>query len=234
MHSIEWLENGREFVPIIDGWECPLPDPRSMNFQTVLSILEAEDIVDYVRPMRLAEWKRELVFNRWRACYDLPEFDIAYHVTYLVDHFRSEIVADFAPLGLELGELWRGRKWQTIFDLISGLPSGAATTSALAMDEEHAKIMASQILDNEEGEGRDAEKEMSLRGWSSINSQLADIYDAVLSVGTTVIAVNATTPPKPPEQYPRPKSALEKEISRQRIARREEKHRDLVSRVLKK
>ena len=182
MHSIECLENGREFVPIVDGEECPLPDPRGMDFQTVLSILEAEDIVDYVRPMRLAEWKRELVFNRWRACYDLPEFDIAYHVTYLVDHFRSEIVADFAPLGLELGELWRGRKWQTIFDLISGLPSGAATTSALAMDEEHAKIMASQILDSEEGEGRDAEKE----------------------------------------------------ISRQRVTRREEKHRDLVSRVLKK
>ena len=73
MHSIEWLENGREFVPIIDGGECPLPDPRSMDFQTVLSILEAEDIVDCVQPMRLAEWKRELVFNRPRALRDHSE-----------------------------------------------------------------------------------------------------------------------------------------------------------------
>lgn len=232
MNGIEWLEaNGVPFVVRVGGEEYPLPDPRELDYQLILAVLEFEDPLSLVSNASLPEWKRRLICDRWRACWDLPEYEIAHHLVYLVDHFRAEIASDLLTIAnVDLSQMWRQRRWQTLFDLISTMPQGSASSAALAMDKEHARMLAGQILDQQEGD----DNTPALVGWTPVRGQLADIYDGILSVAHTLVAVNGGDVPKGDHSYPRPKTELERELERQKLERRKAKHSDLVARVLKR
>lgn len=237
-HMIELLE-APDFDVKVGGITFPLPDPRMMNFQDILVVLDCEDVLMFVTDSSIAEWKREKVFALWRGHWDLPTFRDAHHLAYLVDHYRSELTADLRRYeNCDLLELWRGRRWQTLLDLIAALPQGSLSQSALSASEEHAKNVAAQMLDKEEADKKAGitrpDDEISPVGWSQEMYLLADIYDAISAVYHVNLAANSKDQPKPPEPHARPKSILEIEIEKQRFERRKKRHEALAARVIRK
>jgi len=235
MQNIDILERGRggPMRIVVRGERFLLPDPADIDFQMVLLILREKHIPG---TPNMPEWQRARVFDRWAAHYDLPDFDSARRLAYLVDHYRSGLTYDLrSMLGCDLGELWRARRWRTLLDLIDHLPGHSWYAASVAMDEEHAKMLA-ESLAARQAAGEDVEKAgPSLVGWTPEVSQLANILDAVRHVAYSVVAVQiGKEAGQPPAPSPRPVTPLERELKRAEQARRKAAHDAIVARVLPK
>lgn len=204
------------------------PSPVEMHFQVVLQHLYLEHAP---QTPDMADWKRALVFERWRLAYDLPTFDQSRRLTYLVDHYRDALTADLTPIGVDLAEMWRSRRWRTLLAIIDRLPAHSHYASAVGDDEEHMKMLA-EAMANRKAED-EPKKPLSMIGWTREASLLEDVYDAVRHVAHTVAAVQlgqkAGQPPKPRE---RPMSPIQTAMAKATAARKEKAHKSLVARML--
>lgn len=248
MNDIDFLEHGRQCLTLLHaGREISLPDPRTLHYQVILAALHlrhapgtpgGEPWKDHsetlIHPM--PEWKRALVFERWRAAYDLPAFNDGQRLAYLVDKYRAPIAADLRMHAhMDLGELWRERRWVTILDVLDRLPGHSWFSSAVSMDEEHAAMMAESIQAQAAASGQQPEaKGPSLTGWTNEVAALTNVLDAVRAVQHTIVAVNSERGkvPEPPKPAPRPVTPLEKALKAAAFAARKAKHESLVARVL--
>lgn len=234
MKSIDLLEHGGgDFALRVDGYLVDMPDPREMHYQQVLMGL----YVGHVRwtPGDIPEWKRAAVFERWCAAWDLPSFNDARRLAYAVDHYRADLAHDLrVTAGVDLGDLWRARKWRTLLDLIDRLPGHSHYASAMANDEEYAKMVAEAMAARKKaGEAPPEDKGPALTTWTPEMAMLTNLLDAVNGVRYAVVAVQAGKkagdPPKPAR---RPQTALEKAMRRAEFSRRQTAHEALVARVL--
>lgn len=233
MNSIDLLEHGGgDFQLRLDGYLIDMPDPRTMHYQEVLLGLS----VGHVRwtPGDIPEWQRALIFERWCAAWDLPSFDNARRLAYLVDHYRSALSYDLtAHAGVDLGNLWRARRWTKLLDLIDHLPSHSHYSAAVMNDEEHAKLLAEAHAKKKKDGGQEEDRGPSLTTWTPEVAVLTQVLDAVNSVRYAVVAVQAGKkagdPPKPAR---RPVTALERAMRRAEYNRRKAAHESLVARVL--
>jgi len=234
MKSIDLLEHGGgDFRLRLDGYLVDMPDPREMHYQQVLMGLA----VGHVRwtPGDIPEWKRAAIFERWCAAWDLPSFNDARRLAYAVDHYRGALVHDLrVHAGLDLGELWRARKWQTLLDIIDRLPSHSHYTATMANDEEYAAMVAKTMAERK-ARGEDTAKDdgPALTSWTPELAMLTNLLDAINGVRYAVVAVQAGKkagdPPKPAR---RPQTALERAMRRAEFNRRQAAHEALVARVL--
>lgn len=210
------------------GRTFTLPGPRAMNFQVVLQHLHLEHAPN---TPAMPEWKRALVFERWRLAHDLPPFEQARRLTYLVDHYRDALTADLTPIGVDLIEMWRSRRWRTLLAIIDRLPAHSHYASAVGDDEEHMEMLAQAMANRKAGD--EPKKPLSMIGWTREASLLEDVYEAVRHVAHTVAAVQlgqkAGQPPKPRE---RPMSPLQTAMEKATLERKEKSHKRLVARVL--
>lgn len=238
MKSIDFLEHGgasdaARFAVVLDGESYWMPDPRAEHYQQVLLALRLEHVPE--TPDCL-EWQRRLVFDRWRAAWDLPEFSSARRLAYLVDHYRSAAAFDLrATAGVDLGDLWRARRWTHLLDLLDHLPAHSQFNSTVSMDEEHAKMMAESLAAREDiGESDTEAKGPALNTWTPEMAALTNIFDAVRSLTHTLIAVNSSKGkvPDPPKPAPRPVTPLARATARAKFERRKAAHEALVARVL--
>lgn len=232
MSDIDFLENdGRRFVAVCSGEDYfALPDPREMDFQGVLALLEMEHVIG--TPRDIPEWQRARVFELWRASWDLPTFAHARRLAYLVDHYRGAITYDLAVYThQDLATLWRERRWSHLLDIIDRLPGYSQYGGTVAMDEEHARMVAEALANQDE---RSENTGPSIIGWTPEVSLLAQVVDAVRGVQHAVVAVNAAKgkTPEAPKPIPRPTTALERALKRSEMARRQRRHDALVARVL--
>ena len=234
MKSIDLLEHGGgDFQIRFDGWVMDMPDPREMHYQEILVGLA----VGHVRwtPHNIPEWKRLAVFERWCAAWDLPSFNDARRLAYAVDHYRGALVHDLRVYGagLDLGELWRARKWQTLLDIIDRLPSHSHYAATMANDEEYARMVAEAITERKNRGESTEDKGPALTTWTAEMAALTNILDAVNSVRYAVVAVQAGKKAgEPPKPARRPVTALEKAMRRAEYNRRKSVHEALVARVL--
>ncbi len=232
MNPIDFLEHGGgHFMVRFGGDLISLPDPRAKHYQWVLTALSLGHVPG--TPGKIPEWKRRLVFERWCAAWDLPTFKDAQRLAYLVDHYRSAISHDLSVYThFDLGELWRARRWTLLLDVLDRLPGHSQYAAAVAMDEEHAKLMAESLA------AREADPDAkssgpSLTTWTPEVAMLTNILDAVRGVQHAVVAVQAgKKAPPPPEPSPRPRTPLEAALRRAEYNRRKAKHESLVARVL--
>lgn len=237
VNSIDVLEHGgagaRPFSVRHDGYLIELPDPREMHYQGILTAL----YVGHVpwTPSDIPEWKRRLVFDRWCAAWDLPDFQSAQRLAYLVDHYRAAISHDLVTLAsLDLGDLWRARRWTLLLDVIDRLPAHSQYASTASMDEEHAEMLAESLAARVESGEDDERSGPSLAGWTPEVAALTNIFDAVRSLQHTLVAVNSEKgkAPEAPKPSARPNTPLEAAIKRARAAHRKTAHDALVARVL--
>lgn len=235
MNDIDFLEHGGgHFHLRHDGELWPLVDPRTMHYQAVLLAIRLGHVPD--TPGDLPEWKRDLVFRRWCAAWDLPdEFRDAQRLAYLVDHYRSAIAFDLRTFASsDLGDLWRARRWIHLLDLLDHLPGHSWYAASVTMDEEHAKMMAESIAARQ-AQGDDPKSSgPALTTWTAEVAMLTNVLDAVRGVQHAVIAVNQPKgkAPEAPKPAPRPVTPLERAIREVEFSRKKAKHESLVARVL--
>jgi hypothetical protein len=230
MDAIDLLEHGGgHFHVRHQGVLVPLADPRAKHYQWVLMALALRFAPG--TPGDIPDWKREVVFDRWCAAWGLPPFSESRRLAYLVDNYRAALSHDLAIIGLDLGELWRARRSMLLLDVIDRLPAHSWYASSVAMDEEHAKMMAEAI---EQRGGKSAEDSgPSLTTWTPEVAALHNIFDAVRSVQHAVIAVqHGSKAGEPPKPAPRPVTALEKALRSANRRRRQAEHESLVARLI--
>lgn len=229
MKDIDLLEYGSPFGLKVDGELLQLQDPGSMHYQAVLSCL-AVGLAPGTPDVAL--WKRKLIFERWCAAYDLPVFQDAQRLAYLVDHYRSAISYDLLTYAnQDLGALWRKRRWRTLLDILDHLPSHSWYSATVSMDPEHAKMVAASIAARKEA-GEDTKAAgPHLTTWTPEASLLTSLIDAVRNVFYTVAVTNGAKT-EAPQPAPRPQSQLEIEIKRAEYQRKKAKHEALADRLL--
>jgi hypothetical protein len=233
MKSIDFLEHGGGHFHVRHHGELvPLPDPRAMHYQEVLAALALTHAPG--TPGDLKEWQRRLVFDRWCAAWDLPDFRSAQRLAYLVDHYRPAISNDLQVYAhCDLGELWRARRWTLMLDIIDRLPAHSWYAASVSMDPEHAKMMAESLAAREEAGDEQKATGPSLTTWTPEVAALTNVLDAVRGVQHAVFAAQhgkkAGEPPKP---APRPITPLERALKLAEFDRRKSKHEALVARML--
>lgn len=234
MKNIDVLEHGGGHFHVRHHGELiALPDPRAMHYQKVLAALAIGHAPK--TPGDLKEWQRRLVFERWCAAWDLPDFRSAQRLAYLVDHYRAAISNDLQIYAhADLGDLWRARRWTLMLDIIDRLPAHSWYAAAVSMDEEHARMMAESIAARQaSGEEEAKSTGPSLTTWTPEVAMLTNLLDAVRGVQHAVFAAQhgkkAGEPPKP---SPRPITPLERALKRAEYDRRKAKHESLVQRML--
>lgn len=215
-----------------EGQTYLLPDPADLPFMLVLSILDARHVP---HPPAMPEWKRDRLFWAWAAHYDLPDFQSAQRLAYLLDHYRSALVYDLqAFLGVDLGALWRARRWRTLLDHIDHLPGHSWYSSAVSTDEDHAEMIAKSLAAREK-EGEVTPKGPALHTWTPEVAAITRNTDAVKEISYVLAAVNwdgKSAKPSPPKPEPRPHTPLEGAITRADFNRRKASHEKLVKRLL--
>lgn len=236
MKSIDLLEHGgagdQPFAIRLDGYTIEMPDPREMHYQDILMTLGVGHV--HWTPEGIPDWKRALVFDHWCAAWDLPSFAEARRLAYLVDHYRPSISSDLTThAGVDLGDLWRARRWTKLLDLIDRLPGHSWYSAAIANDEEHAKMVAQAAQERKASGEAAPDSGPSLVGWSPEVAATTRLIDAVNGVRYAVIAVQAGKkagdPPKPER---RPVTAIERAMRAAEFNRRKTAHESLVARVL--
>jgi hypothetical protein len=234
MKNIDLLEHGGGHFHVRHHGELvSLPDPRALHYQTVLGALHLRHAPG--TPGDLKEWQRILVFERWCAAWDLPDFQSAQRLAYLVDHYRAAISHDLQVYShTDLGELWRARRWTLLLDIVDRLPAHSWYAASVSMDEEHARMMAESIAARQ-ASGEEAESSgPSLTTWTPEVAALTNVLDAVRGVQHAIVAVNSEKGkmPEPPKPSPRPTTPLERALKRAAFDRRKASHEALVARML--
>lgn len=221
---------GGPFTFQYEGEVLSARSPVDLDFQEVLALLQHK--LTPASPGMLRGWQVDALHEAWAAHYDLPPYEDANRLTYLLDHYGAELTYDLqGRLQRDLGELWRARRWRTLLHLIDRLPRDSWFNAAVSGDEEHAKMIAESMAAREDGDGEDSGP--PLQGWSEEIERLTQIYDAVRGVQYAIIAVNSQgNTPEAPKPTKRPTTALEKALERQKYASRKARHDSLVSRML--
>lgn len=124
---------------------------------------------------------------------------------------------------LDLATEWRSRRWRRLLNVIDRLPRDSAYVEALANDEE----LAEQMLRRDRGEEKKAKRRLS--DWSPTVEVLTAILDRLGELTQAVAALGGAKPRKVP-RAPYPVTAFD----RVRNRNRSERHRSLVSRVLRR
>ena len=235
MNDIDFLEHGGGHFHIRHHGELlALPDPRAKHYQWVLMALYVSHVPG--TPGDMPEWKRRAVFARWRAAWELPGFDDARRLAYLVDNYRAALNHDFATrTHHDLGALWRARRWALLIDVIDRFPAHSWYASSVAMDEDHARMMAESLAARKQT-GEAAENTgPSLTTWTPEVAALTNVLDAVRDVRYAVVAAqHGKKAGEPPTPAPRPVTPLERAMKRASFDSKKAKHEALVARVLRK
>lgn len=232
MKNIDFLEFGGGHLHVRHGGELiALPDPRAENFQWVLMALSLGFVPG---TPNIPVWQTRVVFDRWRAAWDLPEFSDARRLAYLVDHYRGAISSDLRTYagGLDLGELWRARRWTLLLDLLDRLPSHSQYAASVSMDENHARLLA-EAMAAQEDQGESQKTGPALTTWTPEMATLTKILDAVRHVSYAVVASqHGKKAGEPPTPSPVPVTPLERAMRAADFAKRKASHESLVARVL--
>lgn len=235
--SIDFLEHGgasgqAPFAVVHHGEYIALPDPRARHYQWVLMALNVRHVPG--TPEEIPDWKRALVFERWCAAWDLPVFGQARRLAYLVDNYGSALNSDMSVYThLDLGDLWRARRWTKLLDLIDRLPAHSWYNSMVSNDEEHAQMMADALAARQASGDAAEDRGPSLTTWTPEVAVMTSVLDAVRDVQHAVYAAqHGKKAGEPPKRAPRPITALEKAMKRAEYNRRKAAHEDLVARVL--
>lgn len=208
-------------------------DPADLDFEDLLFILSKQDLI-VIPPMPI--WMPPVLFERWSAHFDLPTFEQAQRLAYVVNRYRDVLEHDLhVHSRADLTSLWRSRRWRFLLNLIDHLPRHSYYSETVSNDPEHAamieRAMAAQDGDEDSNDGPVGPP---LRDWTPEVAAIVDLTDAVRRVEYAVVAVQAEKGkgPQPPEPLPRPSSIADRAAKRARYARRKAKHDKLALRML--
>lgn len=234
MSPLEHLEHARGGTLIyrVNGEIYEMPNPLDMAPLQIVDSLQRGYVSVWMRGVPI--WKQRTLFEAWVARHDLPDASGARRLYYLMDRYTDAIAYDLqAHLHLDLGVLWRGRRWRTLLAYIDRLPHHSYFAEAVSLDEDHARMLAEAEADLPDGE-KATKQTPPLRTWTTEVAVLTKILDAIRHLDYVTVAANsgrgnAGTPPEP---SPVPASAFDKARQQTTFERKLGKHKALVGRML--
>lgn len=202
------------------------PDPATLHYGTLLGALRLRMMPE---TPRMPGFKATTLFERWSAHYDLPTFQHAQRLVYVIDRYRPALEYDLqTQVGLDLTTLWSQRRWRYLLAMIDRLPRHTHYSEAVGNDEEHARLLAEAM----QNRPQDTPSGPALHTWTPEVAALHDILDAVRGLTYTLVVVNGGKNAKPPKPSDRPVTALERMMKSVRHEVRLEKHKALAARLL--
>lgn len=139
-----------------------------------------------------------------------------------LERYGEAIEADLAFQGISLVDLWNGRRWRFLLNLIDHLPANSYYVEARLNDDEFAEAVL-EVMDDEAPPVPRAR----ISEFSPLVQSLADIHDRLGLIAQAIIASGGGKPPKF-----RPATRPETAIDRKRREKRQHAHRALVALVL--
>lgn len=116
---------------------------------------------------------------------------------------------------MDLGELWRERRWHLIYVIILQLPDHSNTKAALAADEEFARaVLQGRTMDDLHKPGQ---ARVSLAEFTPEVAALYDVVDRLGDVCSGLVGLGGKKP-RPVRPVPRPKSAFQRIAAENRRA----------------
>ena len=207
------------------------PHPADLGYQTILLGLQHEVMPG--EPGAISLWKSRALFERWQARYDLPEFTQANRLAYVVDHYIDTLTYDLQTIaGVDLGELWRTRRWNTLLALIDRLPRHSLYYEAVANDPEHAAMVAESMEAGDEREDPGATSGPPLSTWTPEVEAIVRLTDVVKALHVIIPASQGAKGLQDPKPEPRPRTALEAARRASQYKRRMAEHNALAARLL--
>lgn len=214
---------------LLDGERYRIADPKGVDYQRILAVLHDPR---HLTDLRMPEWKRTALAQAWAAHYDLPEFNHAKRLCYLVDRYADPLISDLRRhAGVDMLELWRDRRWRTLLAIIDRLPPQSAYAVAVGEDPEHSEMLANALAERAENEDGES-KGPSVATWTPEVDVLTALRDDVRVLTYTVRASNGDKKAQPPKPLPRPVTPLERAQKKADFGRRKAKHDSLVARML--
>lgn len=126
---------------------------------------------------------------------------------------------------MDLGELWRERRWRLLWTILMQLPAASNTKAALAQNEEFAAmVLNGRTTDDLRTPGQPS---VTLAEFTPEVAALYDVIDRLGDVVSGLVGLGGKKP-RPPKRVPRPKSAIE----RMALENRRQAHKALATRVL--
>lgn len=230
LDALEAERRGETFrVELGDGEVLRTVDPRALAWP-LLCRPAHELIGDLIDPRdrgglaRLVTEDVDPIVDAYRAHYGLGSLAEAAELVWVLDRCADEVTYDLITRGLDLGELWRERRWHLLWTTLIYLPRNSATKEKLVLDEEFAE----RVLRREEARGADAEaKAISMRDYSPEVEALYAVIDRLGDVISGLVGLSGGKP-KRVKPMPRPETAFMRVKRRKRL----EAHRSLAARVL--
>ena len=226
---------GGPFVFQHGGASHVLPSPTEMSLEDIVRGLRSQGRSFIQIPMPL--WKVQKLTEAWAKHYDLGTPNDVDRLLYLLERYERHIEFDLRAHagGANLRELWQSRQWRLLFNLIDHLPRHSYYSDAVSNDEEHAKMLAKAQAARAAG-GEDSKPySPPMTQFTPEVAAIADAIDAINGVRHAIIMANSDpkkSPPKAPDPYPRPVTALMGATQRAKFELRKKKHESLVARLL--
>lgn len=171
----------------------------------------------------------------WRMRHGLVDGDDLTRLLWLLSKFSREIEVDLHQhVGVDLGELWRGRRWRLLLNLLDHLPRATWTQQAMAGDQEYSEKVAEALASRSAAGDVDPDVGPPLVEYSPEVAALASVVDAVNALRVTFIQANLEKGKEPPRipPYPRPRPLLDRLVEKKERALRWAAHESLASRLL--
>lgn len=182
--------------------------------------------------MPLRWWQIDVVHQAWAAHNALPDAAQARRLLYMVHRFGEGIEYDLRGhlTGVDLGTMFRERRWRELLNLLDQLPQDTHMNRLLTTDEEYMKAVLGDAEPSEDDAGP---KPPSMAHWSQTNAMLAQLIDAVNRLTAVNQGIAGAKDPKF-SPYPRPESAAADIMARRAREVAMQKHQELVDILLPK
>lgn len=227
---------GGPFRFIVDGQRYTVSDPADISWEDLLTILSSEHVPG---TPRMSEAKRRELFHRWSAHHGLPAFTEARRLAYNVNRYYRTLENDLRiHARVDLGELWRARRWSLLLNAIDFLPSHSHYGEAVANDPEHAKMLIEALGERAKGADPGSEDDQSghppLHTWTPEHAALIRLIDVAKGIQWAIFASvpGNKQPPQAPAPEPRPKTVLDRARRQAEYDRKLAKHKALTARML--
>lgn len=227
-----------ELPVTLGGKRYVLTHPASLSFQEILTALSGPPgFLAYVlvdEDVAISSAQLASLRDLWVEHHGLL---IGPHLTrlhWLIEKNFEALEYDFAATlpGQSIHDLWHGRHWRTLLNLIDHLPRTSHYSQAVSNDPEYAQMIAEALVSQEDDDDSSKVSGPPLTIWTPEYEAMQAIHNTLRSLTWLVENQKAKTLSKRPEQLPVPSTAITRAIAQAKESKKRSKHDERVAMLL--
>lgn len=193
------VATGGPFRVLSGGVNLTAANPVDLAWQVVaMALEEPQFFLANVINVDVSSAVLKRLMESWRVHYDLPTFDETRRLALAIERYHDALEWDLYEFcRVDLGNLWRRRKWRLLLNLIDKLPVYSLYSQMMANDDDYTKALAEQLKleDESPSSGRPP-----LRGFTPVVSTLQLIVNELRAFRNESLQIHSgknSTIPKP-------------------------------------